>query len=102
MSEHAVVWVRPIGRAVTLHVVGESPRRYFDVAPHVRVSVAGREILAFDPSTDFDQAVRLPGDLLASSDGRVTIDSSKFFVPASAGAADRRHLALRIYGLRVD
>lgn len=102
MSEKAVVWVRPIGRAVTLHLTGESPRRYFDAAPHVRVSIAGREVLTFDPSTDFDQAVRLPGDLLASNDGRVTIDSSKFFVPASAGAADRRHLALRIYRVSVD
>jgi hypothetical protein len=102
MSEKAVVWVRPIGRDLTLHVVGESPRRYFDSAPHVRVSIAGHEILAFDPSTDFDQPVRLPGDLLASSDGRVTLESTRFFVPASAGAADQRHLALRIYRVSVD
>ena len=34
--------------------------------------------------------------------GRVTLESSKFFVPKAAGAADQRHLALRIYRVGVD
>jgi hypothetical protein len=102
MSEKAALWVRPIGRPVTLHLSGESPRRYFDAAPHVRVTIGNREILAFDPSTDFDQAIALPADALAAANGRVTMESSKFFVPAAAGAADQRHLALRIYRVTVE
>jgi hypothetical protein len=32
----------------------------------------------------------------------VVVESSKFFVPGAAGAADQRHLALRIYRVGVD
>jgi hypothetical protein len=102
MSEKALVWVRPIGRQITLRLAGESPRRYFDAAPHVHVTVGNREIAAFDPSSDFDQMIALPADALAAADGRVTIESSKFFVPSAGGAADRRHLALRIYRVSVE
>jgi hypothetical protein len=85
-----------------LHLAGESPRRYFDAAPHVRVTIGNREIAAFDLSSDFDQAVTLPADSLASEGGRVTIESSRFFVPSSTGAADQRHLGLRIFRVSVD
>lgn len=103
MSEKAEFWVRPIGRAVTLQISGESPRKYFDAAPHVRVLAGGREIAAFDPSADFEQSVIIPADALAAANGRITIESSKFFVPAErGGGADRRHLALRIYRAHVD
>ena len=40
MTEKARVWVRPIGRDVTLGMTGESPLKYFDSAPEVRI-VAG-------------------------------------------------------------
>jgi hypothetical protein len=102
MSEKAILWVRPIGRTVVLHLSGESPRRYFGAAPHVRVTIGDREIAAFDLWSDFEQPVTLPADALAAADGRVTIESSKFFVPSVAGAADRRHLALRMYRVTVE
>jgi len=103
MSEKAELWVRPIGRDVTLQISGESPLKYFDAAPHVRVLAGGREIAAFDPSADFDQSVIIPADALAATNGHITIESSKFFVPAERGSgADRRHLALRIYRAHVD
>jgi hypothetical protein len=102
MSEKANLWVRPIGRAVTLRLSGESPRRYFSVTPHVRVTIGDREIAAFDPASDFDQSIVLPGDALAAAGGRVTIESSEFFVPSAAGSPDQRHLALRIYGVGVE
>jgi Protein O-mannosyl-transferase TMEM260-like len=102
MSERANLWVRPTGGPVTLHLAGESPRRYFDAAPHVRVLVGDREVSAFDLSSDFDQAIALPADQLAAANGRVVIESSKFFVPAASGAADQRHLALRLFRVSVD
>jgi hypothetical protein len=44
----------------------------------------------------------LPADALASADGRVVIECDKWFVPGDRdAAADRRHLALRIYSLGV-
>ena len=103
MSERAELWVRPIGRAVTLHLEGESPRTYFDAAPHVRVLAGDREIASFDPSADFEQTITVPAEALAQSNGRLRIESSRFFVPAERGqGADRRHLALRIYSVHVE
>ena len=103
MSEKSDLWVRPVGRPVTLHIAGESPLRYFGAPPHVRVMIGDREIGAFDPSSDFDQALTLPADLLEKANGRVTIESSKFFVPGGAGGGgDQRHLSLRIYGISVE
>jgi hypothetical protein len=101
-SEKAVLWVRPIGRNVTLTVSGESPLKYFDPAPLVMVSVGDREVARFSPSSDFTQSVVLPADALAAADGRVVLASDKFFVPAEReGSQDQRHLALRIYSYSV-
>lgn len=102
MSEKSELWVRPVGRDVTLRIAGESPLRYFDAAPRVRVLIGDREIAAFDPGDDFDQTITLPAALLAGANGRVAIESSKFFVPGTAGAADQRRLALRIYRVAVE
>jgi hypothetical protein len=101
-SEHAVLWVRPIGRDVTLTLAGESPLRYFDQAPAVTVAAGSREIARFNPSSDFTQSVVLPADALAAAEGRVTISSDRAFVPAERGGPpDRRRLALRIYSYSV-
>jgi hypothetical protein len=102
-SERAELWIRPIGRAVALRISGESPLRYFDAAPHVRVLAGAAEIAAFDPHADFEQTITVPAEVLAAANGRVTIESPKFFVPAERGAGqDRRHLALRIYKVHVE
>jgi hypothetical protein len=101
-SERAVLWVRPVGREVVLTVRGESPLRYFDRPPDVRVTVGDREAGRFLPSADFSQEIRLPAAALAAADGRVELTSDLWFSPADrSGAADRRHLALRIYGVSV-
>lgn len=101
VAEKATLWVRPVGRDVTLTLAGESPLRYYDAAPVVTVTVAGRELARFNPAADFTQEVVLPADALAAADGRVVISSDKFFVPAQGGLADKRHLALRIYSYAV-
>lgn len=102
MGERAVLWVRPVGREVTLMLTGESPLRYFATSPNVRLMVAGQELARFSPSDDFTERVILPDNLLRTSDGRVLIESNQWFVPADRGeSADRRHLALRIYQVDV-
>jgi hypothetical protein len=98
MSEQAHLWLRPVGRDVVLTISGESPLRYFDSAPAVRVSVGKQEVARFAPGGDFTQEVRIPAALLDEARGTVTIQSNRSFVPAERdGAADRRQLALRIY-----
>jgi hypothetical protein len=40
---------------------------------------------------------------LAAHDGRVVVEADKWFVPAERGSsADKRHLALRMYQVRLD
>jgi hypothetical protein len=102
MSERATLRVRPIGRDVTLTLAGESPLRYFDRAPVVKVTLGGREIARFQPASDFRESIVLPADALAAAGGRVAIESDQWFTPAGReGSADRRHLALRIYAFGV-
>jgi hypothetical protein len=101
MSERAVFWVRPVGRDVTLSVTGESPLRYFDRPPMVRISLGARELARFNPAADFRVSAALPADLLSAADGRVLIESDRWFSPADRGEADRRHLALRVYSVEI-
>jgi hypothetical protein len=101
-TERATLWVRPVGRDVTLVLEGESPLRYFDSPPAVTVTVAGRQVARFSPSADFRQMVVLPADALAAADGRVLLESDKSFVPGErGGTGDKRRLALRIYSYSV-
>ncbi len=97
-SEKATLWVRPIGRDVTITLAGESPLKYFDAAPTVAVTVGSREVARFNPSSDFSREIVLPADALAEASGQVIVTSDKFFVPAERQVSpDQRHLALRIY-----
>ena len=101
-SERSSLWVRPIGKDVQLTISGESPLRYFDTAPAVAVSIGGQEVGRFAPANDFTQSIRLPAALLEANAGRVTIESNRWFVPAERGeSADRRHLAIRMYEVKV-
>jgi hypothetical protein len=101
-TERATLWVRPVGRDVTLMLEGESPLRYFDSPPVVTVTAAGRKVARFSPSSDFRQTVVLPADALAAADGRVIIESDKSFAPGERdGTGDKRRLALRIYSYSV-
>jgi hypothetical protein len=102
MSEHAVLWVRPIGRPIKLRISGESTRRYFNHTPHVRILAGSREIGAFDPSEDFDESISVPPDALAAAAGRLTFVSSQFFVPGGASGGDRRHLAVRVFSIEPE
>ena len=101
-TERATLWVRPIGRDVTLTFSGESPLKYYDAAPNVSVSVGGASVARFTPAADFTQEIVLPAAALAAAEGRVVIESDKWFVPGERdGGGDKRHLALRIYSYTV-
>ena len=103
MSEQGRLWIRPVGRDVVLTVTGESPLKYFDKAPSVRVSAAGTPLAQFAPPSDFTQRITIPARALSASGGIVTIDTELWFSPAErSGAPDKRHLGLRVYGVRVD
>ncbi|HUE85025.1 MAG TPA: DUF2723 domain-containing protein [Vicinamibacterales bacterium] len=85
---------------VTLSV--ESPLRYFDERPIVRL-MAGSHVLG---ETRFDGSlvwrVVVPVDRLQQSGGRVAIETDRTFVPAERGGQpDRRALGLRVFAVDV-
>ena len=102
MSERSVLWVRPVGRAVTLRISGESTRKYYAQTPHVRILAGEREVAAFDPDQDFDRAFTVRPDALAATGGRLTFVSSAFFVPGGSRGGDQRHLSVRIYSVAAE
>jgi hypothetical protein len=102
MSEKGRLWVRPVGRDVTLVIAGESPRKYFDSAPEVKVMAGAVEAGRFTPAADFSQQVTIPAQALDAAQGMVTIETNLWFTPAQRGeSADQRHLALRIFSVGV-
>jgi hypothetical protein len=101
-SDRAVLRIMP-ARAVTIRLQGESPLKYFDAPPTVRVRAGSRELRTFHPDRDFTWVVQVPADALAASDGTVTIETDTVYLPAEAeGSADARRLGLRMFDVRVE
>jgi hypothetical protein len=104
-SERAVVRVRHHGEALTLRIRGESPLRYFEVAPTVVVRAGSRVLGRYTPSEDFDWTIAIPASTLDAPDGQIVIETDHMFVPADERSlrrsADPRRLGLRIYGVTV-
>ena len=99
-SERATIWVRPVGRDVTLVLEGESPLRYFDAAPVVTVTAAGRQVGRFSPTADFKQEFVVPADALDAASGRVA-HRERQVVRAWRPRRDRRPASPRPQGLFV-
>jgi hypothetical protein len=103
MTGRGEIFVNSAGRDVTLSLAGESPLRYFDAAPHVTVRAGGQVLATEQPSSDFEFRVKVPAPALAASDGMITIETDRTFVPHErSGSPDRRTLGLRIFELKVE
>ncbi|MEO8677942.1 MAG: DUF2723 domain-containing protein [Vicinamibacterales bacterium] len=90
----------PIARTVTLSI--ESPLKYFDTPPHVRVSAGDRELAASTVSDGVDWTFDVPADALAATGGLLTVSTDKTFVPVERGGSpDPRRLGLRIFYVHV-
>ena len=89
-------------QAVRITLRGESPLKYLDAAPNVRITAGDAVLARFRPDADFTWNVTVPADALARSDGAVAIESDRVYLPGPAeGTADARHLGLRIFDVRV-
>jgi hypothetical protein len=101
-SERSVVRIKGATGAVRIAMRGESPLRYFDAPPTVRVTAAGQVVAQFRPDADFDWTITVPADALARADGDIVIETAPVYLPGPAeGTADERHLGLRVYECRV-
>src|SRR5688572_19198510 len=59
-SERSVIRIKGATGAVRLTLRGESPLRYFDAPPVVRVVAAGRVVAQFRPDDDFEWTITIP------------------------------------------
>jgi hypothetical protein len=101
-SQQSVLRVAP-PRGVAISLAGESPLRYFDAAPTVRISAGGRTLAELRPEADFDWRVRVPRDAVAAGGGAIVVDVDRGYRPSEAeGSADRRTLGLRLFRIGVD
>ena len=102
-SERSVLRMQGPEQAVRITIRGESPLRYFDRPPTIKMTAGGATIAQFQPDADFEWSAIVSADALTKSGGAVAIEIDRVYLPGPAeGTADDRHLGLRIYDLRVN
>ncbi|MBI4263868.1 MAG: DUF2723 domain-containing protein [Acidobacteria bacterium] len=102
-SERSVVRIKGPRGGVRLTLRGESPLRYFDAPPTVRVTAAGRVVDFFQPAADFEWSVTGPADDVDRAGGAIAIEVDRVYLPGRAeGTPDERRLGLRLYETRVN
>jgi hypothetical protein len=100
-SERSVLRFDGPPQAVRIAIRGESPLRYFDRPPTVKITAGDQTVAQFRPDADFQWSVLVPADALTKSGGAVAIETDRVYLPAQVeGSADQRHLGLRIFDLR--
>lgn len=102
-SERATlrVWGATADVRVTLEV--ESPVRYFGQASRVVARVGEQEVDASVIDATGTWSFVVPVDVLNAGEGAITMETAQTFVPAERdGGADRRHLGLRMFGIRAE
>jgi hypothetical protein len=102
-SERSVLRTDGAGESVRLTMQGESPLRYFDRPPTVKVTAGPTTVAQFRPAADFEWSAVVPAAALAASKGTIAIETDRVYLPAQAeGTRDERHLGLRIFDLRLS
>jgi hypothetical protein len=102
-SDRSVLRVRGPAEAVRVRLRGESPLKYFDAAPAVTLTAAGRVFGRIAPQSDFEFDVTVPADAVQAAGGDLVLETTRSFVPAAeGGSSDTRRLGLRIFDVRVE
>jgi len=101
-SERATLRILDASTPVAITLRVETPRRYFDDDPAVRVTAGGRTVGETDFRASPLWSAIVPLEALQAAGGRVTIETNRTFVPKEQrGAADARHLGLRVFSVNV-
>ena len=102
-SERSVLRIQGPAQPVTLEIRGESPLRYFDRPPTVKITAGDVTLAQFQPDTDFEWRVTVPAGAMLDSGGAVAIEIDRVYLPGKVErTADDRHLGLRVFDLRVN
>jgi hypothetical protein len=90
----------PAPAQATLHVEGESPRKYYSRASRFIVRDGDKTLRDQELAADFALDVPLP---LAAGEQTIVLETDQFHIPAerSRRTLDRRHLGLRIWNCRL-
>jgi len=101
-SERATLRLVDPSTPLAVRMQIESPRRYFDAAPAVKLMAGGHVLAQAHPTDDFVIEALVPLDVLRASNGLVTLETDRTFAPAERGGPpDRRRLGLRVFGVDV-
>jgi hypothetical protein len=100
-SDRSILRIVP-NQSVRLRLRGESPLKYFDAPPTVRVRAGDQVLAEFRPAEDFEWRLTIPEAAMAASDGRVAIETDPVYLPGEAeGTGDVRRLGLRLFEIDV-
>jgi hypothetical protein len=100
-SDRSILQIVP-PQAVEVRLRGESPRKYFDAAPRVRLLAGEREIAVFHPDADFEWTVKVPADAMKAAQGALTIETDRVYLPGKVErTSDTRRLGLRLFDVDV-
>jgi len=101
-SRRSVLRVSP-PQAVVVHLRGESPLKYLDAAPTVRISAGGRVVGELHPTADFDWRVAVPAEAVRGGEGAIAIETDRIYRPGEVeGTGDVRQLGLRLFEIDVS
>jgi hypothetical protein len=102
-SDRAVIRVRGPRLPLRVRLRGESPLKYFDAAPTLRLSAADRVVARLQPSSDWTWDVVVPADAVAAAHGELVLETNHVFIPSEmTGSPDTRRLGLRIFAIDVE
>ena len=89
-------------QAVTIRLRGESPLKYIDEPPTVRVLAGDRTVAERRLVDDFDWTITVSDDDARRADGHIAIETTPVYLPGRAeGTADERQLGLRLFDVAV-
>jgi hypothetical protein len=90
-------------QAVVVRLRGESPLKYFDEVPTVRIRAGDRIVGEFRPDADFEWSVTVPADAVRSAEGAIAIETDRIYLPGQVeGTTDSRQLGLRLFEIAVN
>jgi hypothetical protein len=106
LSERGELRVRAPAAAstLTLHLEGESPRKYFSRGSRLVVRAGQHAVFDQVLSSDFSLDAVVPAASETGRDTTITLETDQVFIPAEHNwrpSGDRRHLGLRIFKCEV-
>lgn len=101
-SARSILRVSP-PQAVVIRLRGESPLKYFNEVPTVRIRAGGRTVGELRPEDDFEWVVNVPTDIVQAGDGAIGIETDRIYLPGQVeGTSDSRQLGLRMFEIDVN